>query len=117
MMLARSQMEVSMKLALFLASGIVTASSALAADGKELFLAQKCNLCHSVDSQGIAKTNAKMKAPDLSNAGGMVESADWVKSFLKKEVKKDGKAHTKEFKGSAEELDAVAQWIVSLKKT
>jgi hypothetical protein len=58
-----------------------------------------------------------MKAPDLSNAGGMVESADWVKSFLKKEVKKDGKAHTKEFKGSAEELDAVAQWIVSLKKT
>jgi hypothetical protein len=47
----------------------------------------------------------------------MVESADWVKSFLKKEVKKDGKPHSKEFKGSAEELDALAQWIVSLKKT
>jgi mono/diheme cytochrome c family protein len=91
-------------------------STAEAADGKEIFLGQKCNLCHTIDSQEIAKTSEKMKAPDLSNAAGLIESADWAKKFLKKEVKKDDKAHQREFKGTDEELDAVVQWLMTLKK-
>jgi mono/diheme cytochrome c family protein len=88
-----------------------------AADGKAVFLEMKCNLCHTIDSQGIAKTSEKMKAPDLSNAAGLVESADWLKSFMKREVKKDDKNHQREFKGTDEELDAVVQWLMTLKKS
>jgi mono/diheme cytochrome c family protein len=99
------------------AFALSVSSTAGAADGKAIFLAQKCNLCHTIDSQQIAKTSEKMKAPDLSDAGGMVESADWLKSFLKKEVKKDDKNHQREFKGTPEELDAVVQWLLTLKKS
>lgn len=104
-------------MAFALAFGVTVSSTVDAADGKAIFLGQKCNLCHTIDSQGIAKTSDKIKAPDLSNASGLVESADWLKSFLKKEVKKDDKNHLREFKGTAEELDAVVQWLVTLKKT
>ncbi len=36
-------------------------------DGKQIFLAQKCNLCHSVPPAGIAATvkSERMKGPDL----------------------------------------------------
>ena len=104
-------------LAVTLALAPVILSTGYAADGKALFLENKCNLCHTIDSQGIAKTSDKMKAPDLSNASGLVESADWLKSFLKKEVKKDDKAHQREFKGSDEDLDAIVQWLMTLKKS
>jgi mono/diheme cytochrome c family protein len=107
--------QISLAVALALAPAIL--STGYAADGKALFLGNKCNLCHTIDSQGIAKTSDKMKAPDLSNASGLVESADWLKSFLKKEVKKDDKNHQREFKGTPEELDAVVQWLMTLKKS
>lgn len=107
--------QISLAVALAFSPGIV--STGHAADGKALFLENKCNLCHTIDSQGIAKTSEKMKAPDLSNASGLVESADWLKSFLKKEVKKDDKNHQREFKGTGEELDAVVQWLMTLKKS
>jgi len=102
---------------LVLAIGVAVSSSVGAADGKAIFLDKKCNLCHTIDSQSIARTSEKMKAPDLSNASGLVENADWLKSFLKKEVKKDDKNHQREFKGTDEELDAVVQWLMTLKKT
>ncbi len=106
----------TLMVALALAVCAAVSSTAVAADGKAIFLGQKCNLCHTIDSQSIAKTSEKMKAPDLSNAAGLVESADWLKSFLKKEVKKDDKAHQREFKGTPEELDTVVQWLMTLKK-
>lgn len=107
--------RISLAVALALAPGMVSIGNA--ADGKALFLDKKCNLCHTIDSQGIVKTSEKMKAPDLSNASGLVESADWLKSFLKKEVKKDDKGHQREFKGTDGELDAVVQWLMTLKKS
>jgi mono/diheme cytochrome c family protein len=107
--------QIQLAVALLVAPVIL--STGYAADGKALFLSNKCNLCHTIDSQGIAKTSEKMKAPDLSNASGMAESADWLKSFLKKEVKKDDKAHQREFKGTPEELDTVVQWLMTLKKS
>ena len=90
-------------------------TAAFAADGKAIFLAQTCNQCHSIDSQGVAKTSDKIKAPDLSNAAKLAESADWLKKFLKKEVDHNGKKHLREFKGTDEELDTVAKWLASLK--
>jgi cytochrome c551/c552 len=108
---------IPLRTALALTALFAAASVVSAADGKEIFLAQKCNTCHSIDSQKVEKTSDKIKAPDLSNAGGMVESADWLKSFLKKTVKKDDKAHLREFKGTDEELNTVVSWLVSLKKS
>jgi mono/diheme cytochrome c family protein len=108
-------LQILLAVALAFSPGIV--STGHAGDGKALFLENKCNLCHTIDSQAIARTSEKMKAPDLSNASGLVESADWLKSFLKKEVKKDDKNHQREFKGTDEELDAVVQWLMTLKKS
>jgi cytochrome c551/c552 len=106
------------RIALLTASGIAaTVALSSAADGKAIFLDKKCNTCHSIDSQGVAKTSDKIKAPDLSNAGGMIQSADWAKSFLTKQVEKDGKKHLREWKGTDEELNTVVQWLVSLKKS
>jgi cytochrome c551/c552 len=99
--------------AVIVSSGL--ASTAVAADGKALFLENKCNMCHSVDSQSIEKTSKTMKGVDLSNAASLVESADWAKSFLKREVKKDDKNHQREFKGTDEELNAIVDWLMTLK--
>jgi mono/diheme cytochrome c family protein len=99
--------------AVIISSGL--ASTAAGADGKALFLEKKCNTCHSVDSQSIPKTSKTMKGVDLSNASALVESADWAKSFLKREVKKDDKNHQREFKGTDEELNAIVDWLMTLK--
>ena len=95
----------------FLASG----QTAPAAGGKDLFLAQKCNMCHSVPSAQIEKTtkSASMAGPDL--LGDM--DKDKLVKFMKKEVPDAaGKTHSKEWKGTEEELNALADWLLENKK-
>ena len=47
--------------ALMVVIGLASISEATsAADGKALFEEKKCNLCHSIDSQGIQKKSEKM---------------------------------------------------------
>lgn len=84
-------------------------------EGKTIFVENNCNLCHSISSQEVAKKSEKMKAPDLSNVGAKVESADWLKGFLKKEQKLDGKLHRQNFKGTDSQLDGLVKWLMSLK--
>ena len=108
-------MDFRRKTLLAVIASTALASQAAAADGKALFLEKKCNTCHSIDSQSIEKTSKTMKGVDLSNASGLVESADWAKSFLKREVKKDDKNHQREFKGTDEELNAIVDWLMTLK--
>jgi mono/diheme cytochrome c family protein len=98
------------------AAGLALAVECEAADGKTLFVEKKCNLCHSIDSQGIAKKSARMKGAELSDAGNRLESVDWLKRFLVREVDKDGKNHQKKWSGTDEELEAIATWVMSLKK-
>lgn len=99
------------------ALALASASSARAAlDGKAIFLAQKCNLCHGVSSAGIAQTSDKMKAPDLA---GTVKAADAPKliKFLRK-LEPGGeknKKHSKEFKGTDEEAQAILDWLATQK--
>jgi cytochrome c551/c552 len=83
-------------------------------DGKAVFEAQKCDLCHSVSSAGIEATTKsdKMKGPDLVN---LTHDAEWLTKYLKKEVDKDGKQHTKPFKGTDEELEALVDWLLAQK--
>lgn len=86
-------------------------------DGKAVFLAQKCNLCHSIASQGIESkaTSEKTKGPDLSGVGAERDVA-WITKFLKREEKLDGKPHKKEWKGTDAELQTLALWLSQQKK-
>ena len=89
---------------------------AAAADGKAIFTAQKCNMCHSVPSAEITRTtkSEKMAGPDLMVAG---MEKDQITGFLKKEVKDaNGKLHGKEFTGTPEELSTLADWLLANKK-
>jgi mono/diheme cytochrome c family protein len=85
------------------------------ADGKSIFTTNKCNVCHSISAQGITKTNDKSKAPDLSGVGAQ-HNADWIAKFINKETDLNGKQHGLKFKGSPDELKAVASWLGQQKK-
>ncbi len=86
-------------------------------DGKEIFLNQKCNLCHSVSTAGIEATikSAAMRGPDLVNVGDR-HDAQWMKDWLHKKVEMNGKKHRKLFTGSDEELDTLIDWLQHQKK-
>ncbi len=86
-------------------------------DGKQIFLDQKCNLCHSVSTAGIEATikSAAMRGPDLVNVADK-HDASWLKDWLHKKVEMNGKKHRKMFSGSDEELDALISWLQAQKK-
>ena len=84
-------------------------------DGKAIFLAQKCNLCHSVSSAGIEKTAKSMTAPDLTDLAAKQDAATLTK-YLHKQVEINGKKHGKTFTGSDEDLAAVVSWLQQQKK-
>lgn len=96
--------------ALFGSASILAADAGAAAlDGKQIFLDQKCNMCHSVSSAGITPTS-KIKAPDLAGLASKEDPA-WVSKFLKKTADKNGKKHIKQFTGSDVELGALVAWL------
>lgn len=84
-------------------------------DGKAIFLAQKCNMCHNVPTVGIERTmkSEKMAGPDLVN---IKEDAGTLTKFLRKQADIKGKKHGKAFTGSDEELGAMVAWIQAQKK-
>lgn len=83
-------------------------------DGKQIFMAQKCDACHTVSSADI-KPTGKIKAPDLTGLATQRE-ANWLVKFLRKEVDNKGKKHLKPFTGSDEELGALVAWLQDQKK-
>jgi mono/diheme cytochrome c family protein len=83
--------------------------------GKKIFLDQKCNVCHSIDSMSITKKTATSKAPDLSDLGS-TQSAEWIAKFITKEEKLNNKAHPKPWTGKKEDLTTLSTWLASLKK-
>lgn len=98
-------------------SALLLPSLALAG-GKEVFLEQRCNKCHTVTSQGIAADN---KDPvDLSNAGS--HDAKFLAAWIKKEIDKDSlKApgtkvkHKAAWKGDDAALATLVGWLGGLK--
>ena len=97
--------------------GIFPTASARAQEaptGKEIFLAAKCDMCHSVPSQSITAkvTSEKMKGPNL--AGVAADPAE-LAQFLRKQVERNGKMHQKEFKGTDDELKALVGWVLEQK--
>lgn len=98
-------------------SGTAASAAPAQLDGKAIFLAQKCNLCHSVSSAGIERTmkSEKVAGPDLTNTAAKEDAARLAK-FLRKEDALNGKKHGKAFTGSDEELGALISWLQSQKK-
>jgi mono/diheme cytochrome c family protein len=90
------------------------AAAAAAPDGKAVFLAQKCNLCHSVQPAGIERTSKaeKTKGPDLAGVGKRHDAA-WIKRWLARQEQMNGKKHLLPFKGKPEEMEAVVAWLMT----
>ncbi len=85
-----------------------------AKDGKTIFVDAKCINCHSVDSQAIEAKKKTDKTVDLSKAGESV-TAEFMKSYLKKEEKLNDKKHAVAFKGEEADLDILVNWLAGLK--
>lgn len=98
-----------------------------ALDGKTLFLEQKCANCHAVASmkiekkapakEGAEKADAgskKKEAPDLSDLGSRVK-ADWLSPYLMKTADLKGVKHMTKFKGNADSLKVMVDWLMTLK--
>jgi cytochrome c551/c552 len=98
--------------ALVIGLGSIAASNA--GESKALFLSNKCNTCHDISKQGVAKTMAASKAPDLSKVGASVNAAT-IKGYLMKTVQINGKNHGKKWSGSDADLTTLANWLASLK--
>jgi cytochrome c5 len=90
-------------------------AAAAAPDGKAIFMAQKCNMCHSVPTAGIERTtkSEKMAGPDLVN---VKMDAAAITKFLHKETEMDGKKHPKEVKLPDAETKALVDWVLAQKK-
>ncbi len=87
-----------------------------ASPGRSAFLAQKCDLCHSVPAAGIESKmkSATMKGPDLGPAVSQ-HDPKLLRDFLRKQGQLGGKDHKKEFTGTDAELAAVLAWLGGLK--
>lgn len=82
-------------------------------DGKAVFTEQKCDMCHSVNSLGLA-SKKKTGAYDLSNVAAD-GNAELFAKYLKKDAEIKGKKHPAQFKGSDEDLKIISEWLATLK--
>jgi mono/diheme cytochrome c family protein len=98
-------------------SGPAVAEGPKVLDGKQIFLAQKCNLCHTVSSAGIQATvkSEKMKGPDLAGVTPKKDAA-LLNNYLRKKAEINGKKHGKEFTGTDEEIGALIAWLQKQEK-
>jgi len=108
-------------LSALLATGVLTSATlkTQSESGKNIFLDNKCNKCHSIESQGIKHTSeppdgAKYPPPDLSDVGNR-HNAEWMQKWLHKEVEQHDKKHMKKFTGPDDELKTLTTWLASLK--
>ena len=100
-------------LAVFYSGPVAEAQGAK--DGKQLFLDQKCNMCHGVSTAGIEATtkSEKMKGPDLVN---VKHDAKTLSGYLKKTTDLNGKKHTKAVTLGDADLKTLIDWILAQKK-
>lgn len=106
-----------------MAGAMVRAASisnlASGSSGKNIFKDNKCDKCHSVESQGIERAGAPPPGgklpPDLSGVG-LKHTADWIQGWLLKTEEQNGKKHMKKWTGSDDELSTLVKWLASQKK-
>lgn len=95
----------------------IGASLCIAADdaGQKAFLKERCDRCHSISSLGIEAKDEDEGAPDMSNAGATLASAEWAEKWVLREETKDGKKHQKPYEGSKKNLKRISEWLMTLK--
>ena len=89
------------------------ANLAAASDGKSVFKDNKCDKCHTIESQGLAGPGKL--PPDLSGVG-LRHNADWIKGWLLKTEEQNGKKHLKKWTGSDDDLATITKWLSIQKK-
>ena len=82
-------------------------------DAKDIFLAEKCQRCHSISSMNITNTGMK-EASDLS-AVGSDHNEEWLIKFLNREETVKGKKHLKNLKTEGTDIEKLAKWLATLK--
>ena len=97
-----------------------TPAATPAPDGKQIFLTNKCNTCHTIQAIGIekkksedaedAKEKSEKKPPDLSSVG-LERKADWIGKFMMKTETIKGDKHPRKFRGTEAELKTLATWL------
>ena len=98
--------------------GVAAPASQEAADASTvspLFEELKCNRCHALSRFEIVATTSseKMRGPDLSDVGS-TRDAEWLTSFLEREVEVDGNKHKSPWKGDDEQLAKLTEWLAKL---
>jgi mono/diheme cytochrome c family protein len=78
------------------------------AQGEKVYAEKKCAMCHMIKGKG-GKSGG-----DLTDVGAK-RDRDWLKQFTKDPKSVMPKAKMPSFRGSEEELDAVAAYMASLK--
>ena len=91
------------KIILLTAVSLFAASSAMAADGAALFKSKMCGACHGAGKKGGDLAGCKL------DKGAIVK-------YMKDPKAANPKATMMPIKGSDEELNAIADYVVSLKK-
>ena len=86
-------------------------------DGKATFVEAGCARCHSVKTAELEATVAeRMRGPDLGMVGTDPDhDAAWVVAVIKQTKELDSGPHRARFRGTDDELNAIAAWVVELK--
>ena len=105
-----SSLSISVLGAVSFADGIDGAGAA------KMLKENKCVKCHSFKAFGIAAPEEKSKAPDLSKlTDATMKEADpvaWVQDWVNKKVERKEKKHRAKFKGTEDDLKALATFLV-----
>jgi len=99
-------------------TGLVAPGAQADGDGQKAFEASKCNNCHSIEKLKMERKieSEKMAGPDLSTVGDKHDAA-WIVKFVSRETELDGKQHKSEYKGTKADLQAIADWLASMKSS
>ena len=88
---------------------VVPAAGSGLEEGKKLFEERRCGMCHAIGGQG-----GKV-GPDLADVGTK-RDGDWLKKFLKDPKGTVVGAKMLPVKATEEELTALVEYLLSLKK-
>lgn len=81
--------------------------------GKDIFVGEKCDRCHSIASLNIKHTGPK-EISDLSNVGSRF-SEEFLIKYLNREETINGKKHLKNLKSEGADIETLSRWLATLK--
>jgi cbb3-type cytochrome oxidase cytochrome c subunit len=102
----------SVLFSIILLPGTNTSKADETLNGKDIFVAKKCNMCHPATTQEIACK--KKDTPDFGTYNLVNKEAAALKQYLNKETELNAKKHPVAFKGEAPEFDALVNWLIEI---